>query len=246
LYNRPDVITLNEPWIIGENPDGDVINFDDFSKYETKFKNVLDKIASLEGNKDIIWIKEHAYVFGNFKTGSDIFQYFPPGSKIIFLLRDPLASFVSFRKIMEDTKNDVPPTEWRYDEIGLEGMVHLLETFQQHNKSFLLIKSEDLLSKTEETLSKICDYCNISFNKEAMQKWSPINENENTPFTGDFFKWFKGVCKSSCFHPNDITNDELLQYMKTNFDHNQFSDWKKTMKIYNEITTKFSIPPHHT
>jgi hypothetical protein len=246
MCNRPDVITLNEPWIIGENPDGDVINFDDFSKYETKFKNVLDKIASLNGNKDIIWIKEHAYVFGNFKIGYDILHYFPQELKFIFLLQDPLASFVSFRKIMEDTKNDIPPTEWRYDEIGLEGMLHLLETFQQHNKNFLLIKSEDLLSKTEETLTKICDYCNISFNKEVLQKWLPINENEDAPFTGVFLNWFKGVCKSSGFHPNDVTNDELLQYMKIHFDNKQFCDWGKTMAIFNEITTKFSLSPHQT
>jgi hypothetical protein len=240
MYNRKDVQVLNEPWLIEQNPEANEINFLDFDGNRSKFTNVITKIQSMEGNRPITWVKEHGYVYGNFEAGPEILDFFAPNAKFIFLLRDPLHSYVSFHKVIQDTVDDTFPADWRQNEIWLSGIENLMKTFLQCQVSFLVILTDKLLDDTEGELKRMCAYCEIPFD-QRMLTWDPIKETDSSPFTGDWYKWFKAICASTGFQKETKSENSLHQYVAKNFNAEQKKDLVESTKKFIEIKKMLNI-----
>lgn len=104
----------------------------------------------------------------------------------IILTRDPREMLPSFDKVISNpTINDV----------GYKLHTELLNYFKNKNIPFTVLDSKKVLINPKETLTKLCNFANISFDQN-MLSWKPQKRVED----GVWAKyWYSSVHKSSGF-----------------------------------------------
>lgn len=121
-------------------------------------------------------------------------------SKNIILLRAPEKVLLSYSKVIAN------PT---LDDIGIKQSFDLYNYLQSNNAHFIIIDSDQILKAPERMLQKICEACEMSFDKKMLQWESgPIKED------GVWAKyWYKNVHNSTGFEPYTETDLHLPEHL---------------------------------
>ncbi len=129
---------------------------------------VMDQILKqydINDFKTIFWLEKtpgHAY------SMEQIAEYYPD-AKFIFIMRNPLHAFSSWRSVSSGWGDNRVPVEnhcglWRY-------YFQSAETFKEKNPhSVLFVKLEDLVENTVAEMKKITAFLHIDFDEEKLQK----------------------------------------------------------------------------
>ena len=116
---------------------------------------------------------------------------FMSGLTNIILTRDPKEMLPSFAKVIEN------PT---MQDVGYELHIDLLNRFEKHNISYVVLDGKNVLLNPKSVLTKLCDHIGIPFD-EHMLYWKP----SKLPEDGIWAKyWYDSVHRSSGFakyHP---------------------------------------------
>lgn len=120
-------------------------------------------------NKQIPWLEktpEHA-------TGMELIASYYPKAKFIYIIRNPLKSFSSWRNVSSGWGDERVPVEnhcdlWRY-------YMHTAENFNEsHRQSIYFVKLEDLIESPEIEMKKITSFLQIEFDKTKLENRSQI------------------------------------------------------------------------
>lgn len=139
-----------------------------------------------KANEDILKEAESGNVFvgENTHTAKEFLEQNPnfikdSRLKLILLVSNPHASIISYYKKKQDDYSifDKMPTTQLSESIGLKGIYDLLMEIKKNGGNPpLMIKSEDLYLKTQETVQSICDFLQIPF-KENSLHWKDLSSN---------------------------------------------------------------------
>ncbi|MFO7790712.1 MAG: sulfotransferase [Bacteroidales bacterium] len=166
-----DIFDLNstsiEPWEIKFNADDVKSRLN--KKTFTDIFSVFFELYAESQNKEIWFCKENKL----FEYAWKILQTIP-GSRFIYLVRDPRDVFVSFKKRTSGEKTAFAFSQmWKHEN---SQCIRLLYEPLIKNR-MLLVKYEDILQYPEETYKRICDFAGVEFEKEMLRgKKSRIKE----------------------------------------------------------------------
>lgn len=146
------------------------------------WKAFLEKLVKLyvqevyHKNTCSVWID---HTTSNIKLAYWIFEHFP-GSRMIHIVRDGRAVAVSFRSLPHwGPKTILAAARW-WREFVLTGL--LVE--QAFPKKVLRVKYEDLVSRTEDALIRICEWADLEFHPQMLTnsgykvpEWSQSQHN---------------------------------------------------------------------
>ncbi|MFC0525420.1 sulfotransferase [Pontibacillus salicampi] len=161
-----------------------------FSFWETSF--TYESLMSLAPNGDLSTLlerifmeeakahhKSHVFVKENqlYEVMSFLLIHFP-NAKYLYQVRDPRDMALSWKNSQIHKGNVVKAArQWKKDQ------VQFLKDFSFLQGKALLIKYEDLISQTEETLIKVCNFFNMPYHEEMnnfyQDKLTTLNANNN-------------------------------------------------------------------
>lgn len=119
----------------------------------------------------------------------------------VLLIRDPALFVRSYARVL-------PPT---LDETGLPAMVSLFSAQRTAGRPPVVILSEDLAARPEETLRLLCTALGLDF-EEAMLSW-PAGPK---PYDGCWASWWYGaVHRSTCFVNPGASTDVHIEPLPT-------------------------------
>ena len=118
----------------------------------------------------------------------------------IILTRNPKEMLPSFDKVIENPS---------IDDVGYALHTELLNYFITHQIPFTVLDSKKVLLNPEESLHKLCDFIEISFDK-SMLSWKPQQRQED----GIWAKyWYDSVHKSSGFIPYKAKSEVFPKHL---------------------------------
>ncbi len=111
-----------------------------------------------------------------------LFRWFPNG-RIIHLLRDPRAVYVSELRRRKNKPISTPYKQLRHSALLLKIFIIMQTTvlwhesyrksiinLKQYRKKYLILKFEELVSKPEISIKKVCNFIGIQFEKNMMDQ----------------------------------------------------------------------------
>ena len=189
LGSHEKITTVSEPWLLlpylySLKSEGI------YSEYGHGLlvKSINDLCSELPNGKDDYLAEIHALTLRIYtKLASESSTYFLdktpryhlvaeeiinlfPQAKIIFLWRNPLAIAASILESWGGSK-------WNlhlYQIDLFEGLANLTTAYSKHSKQVYSLQYESLISEPDKELKKLCDYLNISFNKEMISAFSKM------------------------------------------------------------------------
>lgn len=120
----------------------------------------------------------------------------------IILTRNPKEMLPSFDKVIENPS---------INDVGYALHIELLNYFKTHHIPFTVLDSKRVLLNPEDTLSKLCEFIEIPFNRN-MLSWKPQPLKED----GIWAKyWYDSVHQSSGFRPYKLNNDVFPKHLNS-------------------------------
>jgi len=174
----------------------------------TTYKQAKDDILK-EAEKAPVFVGENTHTVNEFLPANPDFMQ-DPRVKFLVLIREPHGSTIDYYMQKKDYF-DTLPEEQMSRSLGFEGLYNLLLQFEKSGKGLpLIVSSENLANKTNETIQKTCDYLNIPFKEQALH-WKDISDNFTTfedklgwyslELTDCSKKWHEKAIKSTGFSP---------------------------------------------
>lgn len=116
-----------------------------------------------------------------------------PNAKFIHIIRDPRAVYASFKKAQHKS-NDVRVLcgKWKY---AVE--IHSKYSLSLGHKKYLLIKYEDLVFNTRNTLNTICNFLEIEYKEEMLNYYQRNYLGFNKRYLSHMSNTLKPIFKSS-------------------------------------------------
>ena len=172
----------------------------------TTYEEAMNDISK-EADKSNVFVGENTHTVNQFLPANPNFMN-DPRVKFLVLIRELHGSTIDYYMQKKDYF-DTLPEEQMSRSLGFEGLYNLLLEFRKNGKGLpLIISSEDLANKTDETVKRICDYLNIPFKAETL-KWNDISKGFKTftdslgwytiELTDCSLKWHEKAIKSTGF-----------------------------------------------
>jgi hypothetical protein len=206
---RGDFTIINEPSIKPFNKNKNYIDFYDHAP--TNFDDIKEKIFTASETSNV-FIKEISrpllYFLKNDKDLSCKENIY-----FVVLVRNPHHSIISMYRKVKSCFNGFSEL------IGYKATYELLQLIQNTycNKP-LIIRSEDLYEKPEQTIKKFCDHVGLEFKKESLHwqdlgdDFTGINEWHETKEKHHTYHWHEDAIKSSGFTtPHSYATDEFAR-----------------------------------
>lgn len=158
--------------------------------YHPGSEDILSTMEN-DGNKVIdamLNINEKPVLFFKHMTHHllDLERDFMKQTVNIILTRNPKEMLPSFDKVIENPS---------INDVGYALHIELLDYFEKYNIPFTVLDSKKVLLNPEETLKKLCDFAEISFDSN-MLSWQP----QQRPEDGIWAKyWYNNVHRSNGF-----------------------------------------------
>lgn len=122
--------------------------------YATKHKNSLQKICWVEKTP------KNEYCVEN------IFRTFPK-ARFINLIREPLSNISSLKRLSH--YRDSSFSAW-HEALGYKKLANkALKNFNDHKNDYYILKYEDMVSDTENTMRKVSDFLDVPFEDTMLQ-----------------------------------------------------------------------------
>lgn len=128
-----------------------------------------------EAEKNNVFVGENTHTANEFlKENSQFLK--DPRLQLVFLVSSLHGAVISYYRKKKDYFDKLPATQMA-DSIGLKGMYELLIDIKKDGGTPpLIIKSEDLYFKTQDTVQSLCHFLNVPFKKEALN-WADASSN---------------------------------------------------------------------
>ena len=127
--------------------------------YRTYGCDVQYKPAAIYGDKNPTYAS-----FGQ------LLQNLFPNAPVIALVRDPLDNVASFRRVPFDS-SDVATLAWRW-RLCNQRLIQLTAAFPH---KALLIRYEDLVAKSQHTLTRICDHLGVAYEPRMLRFYERVD-----------------------------------------------------------------------
>jgi hypothetical protein len=162
---------------------------------ELKVQKVVESINSLAGLK-MLFVKGMAHHFLS-ETPSFLLEW-----DNVILIRHPRKLIASFSRVVDNPG---------LNDIGIKKASELFLFLKEHNKTPVVIDSDELVKDPGRYLKKLCDLLNIPFT-EAMLKW----EKGGIPEDGIWAQhWYAGVHASEGFITGKESNNKVPSHLET-------------------------------
>lgn len=121
-----------------------------------------------------VFVGENTHTAVEFLAANEDFKI-SPQVQYICLLGEPHKAIISYYEKKKDYFEKLPRCQLSKS-IGLKDLYELLEEFERKNlPKPLILRSEDLYSKTHETVQSVCSYLGIPVKEESLH-WEDLSE----------------------------------------------------------------------
>ena len=192
-FSSADYVVGNEKFVIGEaphdiNPDHTGLFGSERAMFEPKWKSI---IKNFEGH-DKVALKEHAWLFHGLSSNDSLQDFFMPGSKHIFLLRRPDLSFVSYKRRLTGSPDEISGM-LREVEMSLHGFENLWNLLPQHFPK-TLVDGGRLVEDPGKHLPHLVSWVSPMLPLQPFFTWDPLPDTH--PVFG-YFNEFKEIRNST-------------------------------------------------
>lgn len=120
------------------------------------------------------WIEKTPYHFAHLDT---ILKFYP-SAKFAAIIRNPVPTINSTKKLVNLPKVSVPVRAYRWNY-----MIRLIENFRErHPRRIYLLRYEDLVQNLEREISTLCDYLDIEMNIELLNRYKDVSSRFILPW----------------------------------------------------------------
>jgi hypothetical protein len=192
-FSSASYVVGNETFVIGEaphdiNPEHTGLFGLERATFEPKWKAIIENYAV----HDKVALKEHAWLFHGLSSQDHIQDFFMPESKHIFLLRRPDLSFVSYKRRLTGSPDEISGM-LREVEMSLQGFEKLWNLLPQHFPK-TLVDGGRLVEEPEKSLPRLVSWVSPLLSLQPFTTWDPLPDTH--PVFG-LFNEFKEIRNST-------------------------------------------------